>query len=139
MKKWYIVDAKDAILGRLATLVAQVLRGKHKADFTPHLDCGDCVVIINAEKIKVTGNKEKAKTYFTHSGYPGGDKLVSLEKMRATHPERILEHAIKGMLPHNRLGDKLFNNLRVVVGNINPIKHAEKLDLNLFEHRQAGV
>lgn len=115
-RKWYRVDATGKVLGRLATKVAVYLRGKHKPIFTPHVDCGDFIVITNAEKVKVTGNKTKDKFYFTHSGHPGGDKLLSYEKVSAAHPERIIRLAVKGMLPHNRLADKMINKLKIFKG-----------------------
>lgn len=115
-KEWFVVDATDQVLGRLSSQVAKVLRGKHKTMYTPHVDCGDKVIIINAEKIKLTGKKLTDKVYLRHTGYPGGQRATNPQKLMATHPERILEHAIKGMLPKNRLGDKLLKNLFVYVG-----------------------
>jgi len=116
IKKWYKVDATDKVLGRLASKIAVYLMGKHKPVFSRQVDNGDFVVVVNASKIKVTGAKEKDKTYFTHSGYPGGDKTVNFEKMLATHPERIIRLAVRGMIPHNRLGDKLINKLKIYKG-----------------------
>ncbi|MFW5850632.1 MAG: 50S ribosomal protein L13 [Bacteroidota bacterium] len=115
-KEWFVVDATDQVLGRLSSQVAKVLRGKHKTMYTPHVDCGDKVIIINAEKIKLTGKKLTDKVYLRHTGYPGGQRATNPQKLMETHPERILEHAIKGMLPKNRLGDKLLKNLFVYVG-----------------------
>jgi len=115
-KEWILVDATDQILGRLASKVALILRGKHKPGYTPHVDCGDNVVIINAEKVKLTGNKWKAKEYVRHSGYPGGQTFQRAEEMLKKYPERVMEKAVKGMLPKNSLGAKLFNNLHVFVG-----------------------
>lgn len=112
----YVVDAAGKVLGRLASKVAVYLRGKHKAIFTPHVDCGDYVVVINAEKVKITGKKFKQKLYFTHSGFPGGDKLLSFEKMISTQPEKVVRLAIWGMLPHNRLGAKMIRKLKVFRG-----------------------
>ena len=117
---WYIVDADGQILGRLASEVAQIIRGKKKPFFTPHMDMGDFVVVINAEKVKVTGNKEKDKTYFRHSGYPGGVTQINLRKVRQNFPERIITNAVKGMLPHNRLGRKLLTHLKVYSGELHP-------------------
>ena len=117
---WYIVDADGQILGRLASEVAQIIRGKKKPFFTPHMDMGDFVVVINAEKVKVTGNKEKDKTYFRHSGYPGGVTQINLRKVRQSFPERIITNAVKGMLPHNRLGRKLLTHLKVYSGELHP-------------------
>ena len=119
-RNWYIVDADGQILGRLASEVAQIIRGKKKPFFTPHMDMGDFVVVINAEKVKVTGNKEKDKTYFRHSGYPGGVTQINLRKVRQSFPERIITNAVKGMLPHNRLGKKLLTHLKVYSGELHP-------------------
>jgi large subunit ribosomal protein L13 len=119
-REWHVFDASDRILGRLATQVASLLMGKHKPMFTRNLDTGDFVVIINADKIRVTGNKAKLKLYYRHSGYPGGLKSISLEKMMQTNPTRVLEYAIKGMLPHNRLGASMLKKLRVYVGDTHP-------------------
>ena len=119
-RNWYIVDADGQILGRLASEVAQIIRGKKKPFFTPHMDMGDFVVVINAEKVKVTGNKEKDKTYFRHSGYPGGVTQINLRKVRQDFPERIITNAVKGMLPHNRLGRKLLTHLKVYSGELHP-------------------
>jgi large subunit ribosomal protein L13 len=131
-KQWFVVDAEGQVLGRLASKVALVLRGKHKPDYTPHVDCGDNVIILNADKIVLTGNKWDAKKYITHSGYPGGQKATPVKEMLTKHPERILENALKGMLPKNRLGRELFRNVFVYTGTEH--KHeAQKpqiLDLN---------
>ena len=115
-RDWFVIDATDKVLGRLATEVASRLRGKHKAEYTPHVDTGDYIVIVNADKIKVTGNKEKAKTYYQHSGYIGGMKATTLDKKRAQHPERIIEIAVKGMLPKNPLGRAMYRKLKVYAG-----------------------
>jgi large subunit ribosomal protein L13 len=119
-REWHIIDASDKILGRLATQVASLLMGKHKPIFSRNLDTGDFVVVINADKIRVTGNKAKQKLYYRHSGYPGGLKSISLEKMMQTKPTRVIELAVKGMLPHNRLGAKMIKKLRVYVGDTHP-------------------
>ena len=119
-RNWYIVDADGQILGRLASEVAQIIRGKKKPFFTPHMDMGDFVVVINAEKVKVTGNKERDKSYFRHSGYPGGVTQINLRKVRQNFPERIITNAVKGMLPHNRLGRKLLTHLKVYSGELHP-------------------
>ena len=119
-RDWYLVDADNQTLGRLASRVAQILRGKNKPYFTPHMDMGDFVVIINAEKVKVTGNKEADKTYFRHSGYPGGITEVNLKKVRQQHPEKIITNAVKGMLPHNRLGRKLLKHLKIYATEVHP-------------------
>ena len=115
-KKWYIVDAEGQTLGRLASQIAYILRGKHKPIFTPHMDTGDNVIVINAAKVKLSGNKELTKKYYRHTGYFGGLKETNVAELRANFPERILEKAVKGMLPHNALGRELFRNLRVYAG-----------------------
>ena len=112
-RKWYVVDATDQTLGRLATRIATVLRGKHKPLFSPHLDVGDFVVVLNAERVRVTGRKLDQKIYYRHSGYPGGLKSVTLRRQLAMHPERVLRSAVWGMLPHNRLGKAMLKKLRV--------------------------
>lgn len=121
-RKWWLVDAEDMILGRMATEVAKILRGRHKPTYTPFFDTGDFVVIINAEKIKVTGAKESQKMYYRHSGYMGGIKEIQYERMLATHPERIIKHAIKGMLPKNKLNRKILKKLKIYAGSEH--KHA---------------
>lgn len=115
-QKWYVVDVKDKVLGRVATEIASVLRGKHKPEYTPFLDTGDYVIVVNADQIKVTGKKEHEKTYRRHSGYPGGLKEVTLGEVRAKHPERILKQAVKGMLPKNALGRQMLKKLKVYAG-----------------------
>ncbi len=119
-REWHLIDASDKILGRLATKIAGLLMGKHKPMFSRHLDTGDYVVVINAEKVRVTGNKTKQKLYYRHSGYPGGLRSISLEKMMQTYPTRAIEYAVKGMLPHTRLGAQMIKKLRVYVGDIHP-------------------
>jgi large subunit ribosomal protein L13 len=123
------VNAESKVLGRLATKVATYLRGKHKPLFTPHVDCGDYIVVINAEKVKVTGKKIKGKMYFTHSGYPAGDKMVCFEKMIATQPEKVIRLAVRGMLPHNRLGDKMINKLEIFRGEKPEYNKLTKLEV----------
>ena len=115
-RDWYVVDATDKVLGRLATEVARRLRGKHKPEYTPHVDTGDHIIVINAGKIRVTGNKAEAKTYYRHSGYPGGLKEITFARQMEEHPERIIESAVKGMLPKNPLGRAMFTKLRVYAG-----------------------
>ena len=115
-RKWYVVDAEGAVLGRLATQVATILRGKHKATFTPNMDMGDYVIVVNADKVRLTGNKEYQKEYKRYSGYAGGLKITSYKDMMDKHPERIVEHAVVGMLPHNKLGRQMAKKLRVVAG-----------------------
>ena len=119
-RDWFVVDAEGHTLGRLASEIAQILRGKKKPFFTPHMDMGDFVVVINADKIKVSGKKEEDKSYFRHSGYPGGITQISLKKVRQVYPERIIMNAVKGMLPHNRLGRKLLTHLKVYSGELHP-------------------
>ena len=119
-REWFIVDAEGQTLGRLASEIAQIIRGKKKPFYTPHMDMGDFVVVVNAEKVKVTGNKEKDKSYFRHSGFPGGVTQISLQKVRQDFPERIIANAVKGMLPHNRLGRQLLTHLKVYSGTEHP-------------------
>ena len=115
-KEWLVVDAEGEVLGRLASKVAKLIRGKHKPNFTPHVDCGDNVVILNAEKIKLTGNKWNDKTYIRHTGYPGGQRTLSANELFGKSPSRVVEKAVKGMLPKNKLGSALFRNLYVYTG-----------------------
>ena len=119
-REWVLIDAEDQVLGRVATLAASILRGKTKPQYTPHVDVGDFVVIINADKIRVTGNKATAKEYFRHSGYPGGLKSETFEEAMAKHPERVIEHAVKGMLPKNTLGRAQGMKLKVYAGPDHP-------------------
>ena len=112
-KQWWIVDVEGEILGRMASKVAKVLRGKHKTNFTPHADCGDNVVVINADKIKLTGDKWSQKEYISHSGYPGGQKIITADKLHKKNNIKLVENAVKGMLPKNKLGAELFRNLKV--------------------------
>ena len=116
-KEWLLVDAEGQTLGRVATKIASLIRGKHKVDFTPHVDCGDNVVVINAEKVQLSGNKWEAKEYIRHTGYPGGQRGMNAASLLAKHPERLIEKAVKGMLPKNKLGRKLYTNLYVYVGS----------------------
>jgi len=119
-REWLVVDATDAVLGRLATEVAQILKGKKKPQYTPHVDTGDFVIVINAEKIRLTGDKALKKTYYSHSGYIGGLKEVSYQRMLEKHPERIIEKAVKGMLPKNSLGRAMNRKLKVYAGPNHP-------------------
>ncbi len=128
-RDWYIVDASDVILGKLAVKVADVLRGKNLPNFSPSVDCGGFVVVINAEKIKVSGNKETDKIYYHHSGFPHGFKQETLKSLRARRPEAIIERAVRGMLPHNRLGDQQFTKLKVYAGSNHP--HAAQMPKEL--------
>jgi large subunit ribosomal protein L13 len=135
-RKWYVIDAEGQVLGRLATKVASVLRGKNKPQFTPHVDTGDFVVVVNAEKIKVTGNKEQQKLYRRHSGFPGGFKEEMLQHLRLRRPEAIVERAIRGMLPHTSLGDRQFTKLKVYAGTEHPHKSQNPETLKLIEKGQ---
>ncbi|NNF22300.1 MAG: 50S ribosomal protein L13 [Saprospiraceae bacterium] len=119
-RNWYIVDAEDQIVGRLATKIATVLRGKHKPSYTPHVDTGDCIIVINAEKIKFTGSKMEQKEYITYSGYPGGQKRRTAKEMMAKKPITIIENAVRGMLPKTRLGRAMFKKLFVYTGTEHP-------------------
>jgi large subunit ribosomal protein L13 len=119
-QKWYTIDASGKVLGRLASDVAYILRGKHKPSFTPYMDLGDYVIVVNAEKIAVTGARLEKKNYYTHSGYPGGLRTTSLQRMLDTHPERVIENAVRGMLPGGKLGDAMFHKLRVYAGPAHP-------------------
>lgn len=131
---WYVVDARDKVLGRLATAVASVLRGKHKPTFTPNADIGDFVIVVNAEKVKLTGRKMSEKLYRRHSGYMGGLKETTPEKVFATtHPERVVEWAVRGMLPKSRLGDRLFTKLKVYAGPDHPHKAQQPKPLAVNE------
>lgn len=120
MHDWYVVDASRYTLGRLASAIAPRLRGKHKPQYTPHVDTGDYIIVINAEKVRVTGRKEEDKMYYRHSGYPGGIKSQTLREMREKHPERIIELAVKGMLPRNPLGRAVARKLKVYRGSEHP-------------------
>jgi len=134
-KEWVLVDAENQSLGRLASNVAKLLRGKHKPNFTPHVDCGDNVIVINAEKVNLTGNKWNDKTYIRHTGYPGGQRSLSATEMFGKDPARLVEKSVKGMLPKNKLGAELFRNLNVVVG-ANHTHEAQKpktINLNEFK------
>ena len=120
IRDWHFVDAKDQTLGRLASSIAQILRGKNKVNFTPNLDMSDFIVVINAEQVILTGNKENSKEYWRHTGYPGGQKIISYKKMLEEHPDRVIKNAVKGMLPHNKLGRKLLKHLKVYSGSEHP-------------------
>ncbi|MEE4379963.1 MAG: 50S ribosomal protein L13 [Candidatus Competibacteraceae bacterium] len=116
VRDWYVIDATDKVLGRLASEIARRLRGKHKPEYTPHVDTGDYIIVVNAEKISVTGNKLTDKTYHWHTGYIGGIKSITLDKLLRKKPERVIEHAVKGMLPKNPLGRAMFRKLKVFAG-----------------------
>jgi len=124
-KDWLLVDAEGETLGRLASKIAKLIRGKHKTNFTPHVDCGDNVVVINAEKVTLSGNKWQNKTYIRHTGYPGGQRSLTAQEILDKHPERLVEKAVKGMLPKNRLGRTLYSNLYVYIG-VEHDKEAQK-------------
>ncbi|MCJ7552281.1 MAG: 50S ribosomal protein L13 [Ignavibacteriaceae bacterium] len=132
-RKWYLVDAKDQVLGRLASKVARIIRGKNKPIFTPNMDTGDFVVIVNADKVKVTGKRETLKQYIRHSGYPGGQKITSIQDMFVKKPEFIIENAVKGMLPKNRLGKKLIKKLKVYAGENHPHSAQKPEPISLME------
>ena len=130
-KDWYVVDAEGQVLGRLASKVAKILRGKNKPDFSPHVDCGDHVIIINAEKIRLTGNKMEQKQYVRHTGYPGGQRFTSPEELLTKNPSRIIEVAVKGMLPKNRLGAAILKNLYIYSGSEHKHEGQKPVTLNL--------
>ncbi len=130
-RKWFVVDAQGQTLGRLATRIATVLRGKHKPMYTPHMDCGDYVIVVNADKIHVTGQKLEQKTYYRHSGYPGGLRQVTLRRQLQVHPDRVIEAAVRGMLPHNRLGRKMFKKLKIYAGPTHPHEAQQPTALEL--------
>ena len=127
-RQWHLIDAEDQTLGRISTRIARLLMGKHKPMYTPSQDTGDFVVVINAKKVRVTGNKVKQKLYHRHSGYPGGLKSITLEKMMQTNPTGAVEHAVNGMLPHTRLGARMRKRLRVYAGETHP--HKAQLEIN---------
>ncbi len=129
-RKWYLIDAEGQILGRLAVKIAKILAGKEKPIYTPHLDVGDFVIVINAEKIKVTGNKEEKKVYYHHSGYPGGLKKKTYEQLLKEKPQRIIKEAVKGMLPKNKLGRRMFKKLKVYKGREHPHQAQKSVPLN---------
>ena len=130
-RTWYVVDAEGKTLGRLATEIAKILRGKHKPIYTPHVDTGDYVIVVNADKVRVTGNRLDQKIYYRHSGYIGGLKAVPLRRMLETHPERVIEHAVKGMLPKNRLGRKMYKKLKVYASPDHPHQAQKPQPLDL--------
>lgn len=132
-RDWYIIDASDKVLGRVATEIARRLRGKHKAEYTPHVDTGDYIVVVNAEKIAVTGRKFKEKMYYHHTGFPGGIKAVSFDKMQQRNPVRIIELAVKGMLPKNVLGREMYRKLKVYAGAEHPHTAQQPRQLEIEE------
>jgi large subunit ribosomal protein L13 len=132
-KNWYVIDATDMVVGRLASRIALMLRGKNKPDFTPHVDCGDNVIIINAEKIKLTGKKLTDKVYVRHTGYPGGQRFATPKELLKRKPFAVVEEAVRGMLPKNRLGAKLFRNLYVYAGSEHPHEAQKPKQITLNE------
>jgi large subunit ribosomal protein L13 len=130
-QEWYVVDAQGLTLGRLAARIAPILKGKHKPTYTPHLDCGDFVIVVNADKLRVTGRKLDQKLYHRHSGYPGGLSTTTLRDQLARHPERVLELAVRGMLPKNRLGRRMFKKLKVYAGGSHPHQAQQPKPLEL--------
>ena len=134
-KQWVLVDAEGQTLGRMASKVAKLLRGKHKPSFTPHVDCGDNVIVINSEKIILTGNKWAEKTYIRHTGYPGGQRSLTATEMFGKDPARLVEKSVKGMLPKNKLGAALFRNLNVVVGSKHSHEAQKPKTINLNEFK----
>ncbi|MCF8371813.1 MAG: 50S ribosomal protein L13 [Bacteroidales bacterium] len=131
-KEWVVVDAENQVLGRLSSKVAKLIRGKYKTNFTPHVDCGDNVIVVNADKIKLTGNKWADREHVRHTGYPGGQRIESPEVIFKKHPERLIQHAVRGMLPKNRLGSAILGNLHVYVGPEHPheAQQPKKVELN---------
>lgn len=132
-RDWYVVDASDKVLGRLATEIARRLRGKHKAEYTPHVDTGDYIVVTNAEKVVVTGRKFKEKMYYHHTGHPGGIKSISFDKLQASNPAKIIERAVKGMLPKNPLGRDMYRKLKIYTGSEHPHEAQQPMILDLKE------
>lgn len=132
-RDWYVIDASNQVLGRLAVEIAHRLRGKHKAEYTPHVDTGDYIVVTNAEKVIVTGSKFKEKMYYNHSGFPGGIKSISFEKLQEKNPARIIERAVKGMLPKNSLGRDMYRKLKIYVGQEHPHAAQQPKQLEIEE------
>ena len=130
-RDWFVVDATDKTLGRLSTEIARRLRGKHKPEFTPHVDTGDYIVVVNAEKVRVTGKKASAKRYYRHTGYPGGLRSLNFEQMIDRHPERVIEHSVKGMLPRGPLGRAMFKKLKVYAGDEHPHSAQQPQELDI--------
>lgn len=130
-REWYVVDATDKTLGRLSTAIANRLRGKHKPEYTPHVDTGDYIVVVNAEKIKVTGNKTTDKVYHHHSGYPGGIKSITFDKLIDKAPERVIEKAVKGMMPKNKLSRSMMSKLKIYAGNEHPHSAQQPMPLDI--------
>src|SRR5665811_646295 len=137
-RSWYVVDAEGVPLGRLASEVAQILRGKHKAKFAPHMDMGDFVIVVNADKVVVTGNKETEKVYYRHSGYPGGLRANTLGQLRTDHPDRLVTNAVRGMVPKNRLGRQVLTKLKVYAGPAHPHEAQKPQPLTLTYRKAEG-
>jgi len=137
-QEWYVVDAQGLTLGRMAARIAPILKGKHKPTYTPHLDCGDFVIVINAEKLRVTGRKLDQKLYHRHSGYPGGLTTINLRDLLRQHPERVLEEAVRGMLPKNRLGRQMIKKLKVYAGGSHPHQAQQPKLLDFGERDNVG-
>ncbi len=135
-RKWYTIDVSGKVLGRAASDIAYILRGKHKPNYTPYLDNGDYVIVVNADKIAVTGNRSTTKKYYHHSGYPGGLRETTMQRMMETHPERVIEAAVRGMLPRTKLGDAMLKKLRVYVGGTHP--HEGQQPANIAQVLDAG-
>lgn len=134
-RDWYVVDASNKVLGRMATEIARRLRGKHKAEYTPHVDTGDYIVVLNADKVVVTGSKFTDKTYYSHTGFPGGIKSTSFEKLQKKDPVRIIELAVKGMLPRNPLGREMYRKLKVYAGDQHPHLAQQPIELEIEERK----
>ena len=130
-KVWVVIDANNQVLGRLSSKIASILRGKNKANFTPHVDCGDNVIVINADKVRLTGKKMTDKVYVTYTGYPGGQRFTTPRKLLASKPERVIEKAVKGMLPKNRLGSEMYRNLYVYAGTEHPHAAQQPKEISL--------
>ena len=135
-KEWLIVDARNEVLGRLASKVAYLLRGKHKTNYTPHVDCGDNVIVINADKVRLTGQKKTAKQYIRHTGYPGGQRVTTPQELLVKKPEAVVEKAVKGMLPGNRLGSAIFKNLYVYAGEEHKHEAQKPKEINLNDVKE---
>lgn len=134
-RDWFVIDANNKVLGRMVVEIARRLRGKHKAVYTPHVDTGDYIVVVNAEKVKVTGNKTADKVYYHHTGYPGGIKSATFEELQAKNPIRIIERAVKGMLPKNSLGREMYRKLKVYVGSDHPHAAQQPIELEIEERK----
>ena len=130
-REWYVVDATDKTLGRLSTAIANRLRGKHKPEYTPHVDTGDYIVVVNAEKVRVTGNKTTDKTYHHHTGYPGGIKSITFDKLIDKAPEQVIEKAVKGMMPKNKLSRSMMNKLKIYAGSVHPHSAQQPMPLEI--------